>query len=120
MSQKEVAITFLQMCALSSPENAFAQYVSSDFIHHNQYFPGDRVSLLNAMKESGKTQPNKSFTIKQIFENQNQVAVYSQVVKQDMEIAVVHMMRFENGKIAEMWDVGQIVDKKSPNKNGMF
>lgn len=37
-----------------------------------------------------------------------------------MEIAVVHMFRFENGKILEMWDVGQVMEKDSPNENGMF
>lgn len=120
MSNKETAIAFLQMCALESPVQAFAKYTNANFRHHNQYFPGDRDSLMNAMVEADKTHPNKSFTIKQAFETGDQVALYSHVVKETMDIAVVHMFRFENGKISEMWDVGQIIDKNSPNKNGMF
>jgi predicted SnoaL-like aldol condensation-catalyzing enzyme len=37
-----------------------------------------------------------------------------------MDIAVVHILRFEQGKIVEMWDVSQQVPKDSPNKLGMF
>lgn len=120
MSNQQTAIQFIKMCALESPQQAFATFTNANFKHHNQYFPGDRDSLMNAMIEAGKTHPNKSFTVKQVFETDDRVAIYSHVVKDAMEIAVVHMMRFENGKISEMWDIGQIMDKNSPNKNGMF
>lgn len=120
MTNKETAIAFLHMCALESPKEAFAKYVNANFKHHNQYFPGDKDALMNAMIENSKTQPNKNFSIKYIFETDNKIALYSHVVKEKMEIAVVHMLRFENGKISEMWDVGQVMDKNSPNKNGMF
>lgn len=120
MTNTETAIEFLKMCALKSPKDAFAKYVNANFKHHNQYFPGDRDSLMNAMTDAEKAQPNKEFTVKKVFETADEVSVYSHVVKEKMQIAVVHMMRFENGKISEMWDVGQIIDKNSPNKNGMF
>jgi len=111
---------FLEMCALEDPKTAFAEYVNSNFKHHNQYFKGDRDSLMNAMSENSKTAPNRSFNIKQVYETDDRVAVFSQVIKDKMQIAVVHMMRFENGKISEMWDVGQILEKDSPNENGVF
>lgn len=120
MEQKEVAITFLQICALKSPEEAFSKYVNANFKHHNQYFKGDAASLMNAMIESGRSEPNKVFNVKQVFESEDRVAVYSHVVKDKMEIAVVHILRFENGKISEMWDLGQVLDKNSPNENGAF
>lgn len=120
MSNKETAIRFLETCALQSPAAAFEKYVNSDFKHHNQYFQGDAASLIEAMIESDKAEPNKSFTVKQVFDAGDRVAVYSHVVKEKMQIAVVHMLRFENGKISEMWDVGQIIEKDSPNENGIF
>lgn len=120
MTNREVAIKFIETCALQSPKLAFDQYTNPDFRHHNQYFPGDRDSLMNAMIEADKEHPNKSFTIKQVYETGDRVALFSQVVKEGMEIAVVHMFRFENGKISEMWDVGQVIDKASPNQFGMF
>lgn len=120
MSNKILAIEFLKTCAMESPKKAFEKYVSPNFKHHNQYFKGDADSLMNAMIEADKSAPNRSFNIKQVFETDDRVAVYSEVVKDEMKIAVVHMLRFENGKISEMWDVGQVIAKDSPNENGMF
>ena len=120
MTNKEIAIKFLETCALESPKEAFAQFTNPNFKHHNQYFKGDRESLMKAMIEADGEEPNKSFTVKQVFENGDRVATYSHVVKEKMEIAVLHIVRFENGKISEMWDLGQIMEKDSPNENGMF
>ena len=119
MTNKETALKFLETCALKNPKTAFAEYTNANFKHHNQYFAGDGETLMNAMIEADKTQPNKAFVVKQVFETDDRVACYSLVTKDAMEIAVVHMFRFENGKISEMWDVGQIIEKDSPNKNGM-
>lgn len=119
-SHREIAVQFLQMCALKSPKDAFAEFVNPNFIHHNQYFPGDRESLMNAMIESDKEHPNKAFSVQQVFEDGDRVAVFSHVAKEKMDIAVVHILRFENGKISEMWDLGSVLEKNSPNKNGMF
>lgn len=120
MSNKLLALEFLKTCALESPKKAFEKYVGPDFKHHNQFFKGDAESLMNAMIEADKSSPNRAFNVKQVFETEDRVAVYSEVVKDEMSIAVVHMLRFENGKISEMWDVGQVIDKNSPNENGLF
>lgn len=120
MSNKNAALDFLKLCALESPEKAFEKHVNPNFKHHNQYFKGDADSLMKAMSEAAQTMPNRAFNIKQVFETEDRVAVFSEVVKEQMTIAVVHIMRFENGKISEMWDVGQIINKDSPNENGMF
>jgi predicted SnoaL-like aldol condensation-catalyzing enzyme len=37
-----------------------------------------------------------------------------------MTIAVVHLFRFEAGKIAELWDVGQAQPEQMVNQIGMF
>jgi predicted SnoaL-like aldol condensation-catalyzing enzyme len=33
---------------------------------------------------------------------------------------VVHLFRFENGRIVELWDIGTPVMDEGPNENGMF
>jgi len=38
----------------------------------------------------------------------------------DLGAAVVHIFRCENGKIVELWDLGQPVPEESPNQYGMF
>ncbi|MDB0325612.1 polyketide cyclase, partial [Acinetobacter baumannii] len=52
------------------------------------------------------------------------VAVHSKLEMQMNDkltiLAVVHICRFENGKIAEFWDIGQIQPDPLVNENGMF
>jgi predicted SnoaL-like aldol condensation-catalyzing enzyme len=120
MNQKDMAASFLKIAALGNPKEAYDKFVSANFIHHNQYFKGDRQSLLQAMEENSKASPNKSFTVHQAVEEGDRVFTYSHVVKETMEIAVVHMFRFNQDKIVELWDVGQPITKDSPNENGLF
>lgn len=37
-----------------------------------------------------------------------------------MEIAVVHLFKFKDGKVVELWDLGQVIAPDSPNENGAF
>jgi predicted SnoaL-like aldol condensation-catalyzing enzyme len=38
----------------------------------------------------------------------------------DLGVALVHIFRFADGRIVELWDVGQPVPEESPNQYGMF
>ena len=38
----------------------------------------------------------------------------------DRGAAVCHIFRFENNKIVEMWDVGQLIPENMLNEMGMF
>ena len=119
----EAAKSFLQMAGMGKVQGAYDQYVAPSFIHHNQYFKGDRESLLKAMQEASKTTPNKSIEIKHAYEDGNTVITHSLVTRQDEqapEVAVVHIFRFERDRIVELWDVGQTISNDSPNENGMF
>jgi hypothetical protein len=35
-------------------------------------------------------------------------------------MSVVHMFRFEQGLIAELWDIGQVISPDCPNSDGLF
>ncbi len=67
MSKKEIAIAFLKMAASGDVDPAYAKSVAANFIHHNQYFKGDRQFLMTAMEEASRKSPNKSFEVKQAF-----------------------------------------------------
>lgn len=122
MDNREIATTFLQMCARGEVREAYARHVAEDFVHHNAWFPGDRESLLLAMEESAAAEPNKSFEVKQIIDGGDRIAVLSHLVRADadMEYAVVHIARLAGGLIVELWDLGQEIPKDSPNALGMF
>lgn len=119
---KHSAIEFLTLCASGHVREAYDKHAAAHFKHHNAWFKSDRASLLEAMEQSAAAEPNKSFEIKKTIVSDDTVAVLSHLkrVQAGVEIAVVHILRFEHGKIVEMWDVGQEIPRDSPNELGMF
>ncbi len=121
MPNKESAVSFLKMVGSGDVTSAYDKFVDPEFIHHNQYFVGDRQSLMLAMQDAHQTNPNTSLEVKHIYEDGNNVITHSYVAKEDLEITVVHIFRFnQNHKIVELWDVGQLINKDTPNKNTPF
>lgn len=120
MTNKEKAISFLKMAGSGDVRAAYEKFIDKSFIHHNQYFKGDRESLLVAMEEAHKTDPNKSIETIKTYEDGDTVITHSLVKKEADDIAVVHIFKFKGDKVIELWDLGQLIDKKSPNENGLF
>lgn len=122
MTKKEIAKDFLQLASKGESRKAFELYVSDNFKHHNAYFQGDGHSLMVAIEVSAKKNPNKILEIQRALEDGNLVAVHSRVkqTQSDKEIAVMHIFRFENDEIVELWDFGQAVPSEVINENGMF
>ena len=120
--KRETALAFLKLAASGKVSEAFAQYISADFRHHNPYFPGDAKSLKAGMMEAHQKFPDTTLEVKHAFEEGELVAVHSRVLHGPgkPEIAVVHIFRFENRRIAEIWDIGMEAPPDSPNENGMF
>jgi predicted SnoaL-like aldol condensation-catalyzing enzyme len=120
--QQETATAFLKMVVAGNIREAYRKYTSKNFRHHNPYFKEDATSLEKGMEENHAQFPIKSIDIKHVFEADDLVATHSHVILQPGTpgIAAVHILRFEDGKIAEMWDVAQPVPDDSPNENGMF
>ncbi len=61
-TKKEIALDFLRLAAKGDSREAFKLYVANDFKHHNAYFKGDAETLMLAMEESAKINPNKPIT----------------------------------------------------------
>jgi predicted SnoaL-like aldol condensation-catalyzing enzyme len=122
ISHKNAAIAFLRLVVARKIREAYATYIRQDMIHHNTAFAGDAASLEKAMEESHSLHPHTVIEFKHALEDGDLVAVHSHVRMQpeDPGFAVVHLFRFEDDKIIEMWDIGQAVPKDSPNINGMF
>ena len=116
------AITFLQLASSGKVKEAYSNFVGDGFRHHNPFFEGSAESLQAGMEENAKQNPNKVFTILRTISEGNFVVTHSHV-KQNPEhrgAVVVHIFRFENGKIVELWDLGQPIPESSPNQNGIF
>ena len=119
---KQIATDFLMLASKGNSKEAFSKYVSKNFKHHNTYFKGDGESLMIAMEDNAMKNPNKVFDIKRSLQDGDVVTTHSYVRQKpgDPGAAVVHIFRFENDKIAELWDLGQAVPLETVNENGMF
>ncbi|KKI90513.1 polyketide cyclase [Bacillus sp. SA1-12] len=121
-SPKEKAVSFLRLVASGHVREAYKRYIGSDFCHHNPYFRGDADSLMIAMEENAAKNPHKILEVKRAIQEKDTVAVHSHVKQNsdDLGGAVVHIFRFQDNQIVELWDIGQPIPEESPNENGMF
>ena len=122
MSNKQAATEFLRLAATGHVREAYDNYVHADFRHHNAYFPGDREALMKGMEESAENLPNKEYDSLRVLEDGDLVAVHGRIRLQPglPDMAVVHILRFADGKIIEEWEAVQQVPEDCPNENGVF
>lgn len=121
-SLKKIAIDFMTLVAEGKVAEAYERHVGPGFRHHNPHFRGDARSLKEAMEANAAKNPDKILEIQRALQDGEHVAVFSRVRQHpgDRGGALVHIFRFEDKHIAELWDIGQAVPEKLVNENGMF
>jgi predicted SnoaL-like aldol condensation-catalyzing enzyme len=119
---KQIAIDFLRLASSGQVDAAYERHVAPGFRHHNAFFRGDADSLRAGMAENAAQFPDKTCEVKQALREGERVATLSHVRLRPGErgMAVVHIFRFQAGRIAELWDLGQPVPEEMANENGMF
>lgn len=121
-NNKKAALQFLKLVVAGKIDEAYEKFVDINGRHHNTFFHAGFPALREAMKENHAKFPNKQLEVKNVLSDGELVAVHSHLdLKPDEAgLIVVHLFRFKNGKIAEMWDCGQAIQNDSPNKDGAF
>jgi predicted SnoaL-like aldol condensation-catalyzing enzyme len=121
-SNKNAAISFLKMAASGRVHEVYAKYIGTRFRHHNPFFEVSAESLMAGMEQNARQNPDKVLEVKRTIAEGDFVVVHSHVQQRPGELgaAVVHIFRFENGRIAELWDLAQPVPEESPNQYGIF
>lgn len=121
MENKQIALHFLKKVVSGDIDEAY-QNVDMKGKHHNVFFPAGFSELREAMKKAHVEFPNKKFEVKHVLGDGDMVAVHSHVSLKpgELEVAVVHLFRFKNGKIVEIWDCGQEIPKDMKNADGAF
>jgi predicted SnoaL-like aldol condensation-catalyzing enzyme len=122
ITQKETATAFLRLTAQGQVDDAFARYAAPGFRHHNPYFAADVATLQAAMKENAARFPHMVYEVQRAIAEGPLVAVHARGVLEEggVELALVHILRFEEGRIAEMWDIAQAAPVPMANRDGMF
>jgi predicted SnoaL-like aldol condensation-catalyzing enzyme len=121
-SNREIAIDFLTRAARGEAHDAMRRYAAPDFVHHNPWFAPDAESLATAMDANAREHPQKELHVQRTIAEGPLVVVHASVQHDPAEqpAAVVHIFRFEDGRIRELWDIGQEAPADSPNTAGMF
>ena len=121
-SNKTAAIAFLELASSGKVHDAYSKFVGAEFKHHNPFFEGSAESLMAGMEENARQNPDKVLEVKRAIAEGDFVAVHSYVRQKpgDLGAAVVHIFRFQNGRIVELWDLGQPLQENSQNQYGMF
>ncbi len=121
-SNKNTAVSFLKLAASGKVQEAYSKFVGVEFRHHNPFFEGSAESLKAGMEANALQNPGKVLEVKRVIADGELVAVHSHVQQKPGEsgAAVVHIFRFENGRIVELWDLGQPVPEESPNQFRLF
>jgi predicted SnoaL-like aldol condensation-catalyzing enzyme len=122
MNRKDSAVDFLQLVVAGRIDEAYGNYVDMDGKHHNPFSPPGFPALQKAMIENHIQFPAKQISVKNVVSDGDLIAVHSHIVVQsgDAGLAAIHIFRFQDGKIAELWDCVQSLPADSPNTDGAF
>ena len=114
-ANKERAIQFLELASSGEVDAAYARYASPSGKHHSPHFAAGFIALRAAMQENHRQFPDKRITIKHLIGEDDMVAVHSHVVLEpgDLGVATLHLFRFEDREIVELWDFGQPIQADS-------
>ena len=117
---KARAIEFLQQAASGRAHAEAATHLAPGFRHHNPHFAGDGESLLTAMDKNAAQFPGTRLEVVHALQDGDMVSTLCKVqhTPDEAGYAVAHVFRFENGKIAELWDLAQEIPKETPNQYG--
>ena len=119
---KQIAVQFLQLVIAGCFDEAYRQHVAPHGKHHNPFTPAGFPALQKGMGENHGLFPHKQLTVQNVLGDGEFVAVHSHLVlaPEQNSMTVVHIFRFRDGKIVELWDCGQQIPKESPNTDGPF
>ena len=122
-SRKEMVADFFRLIGEGRPKDGL-KYFAADCVQHNPYVTGGMGALLDSMAAVQKEQrefsePNVS--LRHVLEQGDTVVVHTQILfsKSDPKkggLRQVHIFRFgDDNKIAEYWDISQMIQPDLPN-----
>ncbi|WP_405539344.1 nuclear transport factor 2 family protein [Streptomyces sp. NBC_00075] len=121
-ANKKVVVRFFNQLFNEGDLSAIDTYVRPDLIQHNPAV-ADRATGLRTFVADLKAQyPESSVSIKRVVAEGDLVAVHSNFILEPgtKGLTVVNILRMQDGRIAETWEVSQQVPDAIPSGNDMF
>lgn len=120
---KEIVRDFFEIAFNQhKPAAAVKKHMGKYYTQHNPYAADGSKAFINFFESHFNKNPKSRISIKRMIAENDLVVVHlhAQNDESDRGRAVVDIMRVENGKIVEHWDVVQDVPEKAANTNTMF
>ena len=122
-SAKEMVTAFYKMTFYDHKvAEAFKAHVGATYKQHNPLVPDGIEPSVAFLSKRFDTNPQAINEIKRVIADGDLVTVHvhSRLNDGDRGRAIVDIVRVENGKIVEHWDVIQPVPENAQNNNTMF
>ncbi len=126
--RKETVGDIFRLIGAGRPKDGL-KYFAPDCVQHNPYVKGGMDALFDSMAAASKEMegqfPDPELKVRYVIEEGDFVAAYTQLLgaKSDPSkggLRQVHLFRFKGDKIAEYWDVTQMIRPDMPNPANAF
>lgn len=104
-------------------EKTAKRFLPEDYIQHNAFVGTGRENFINAIGSLLDSNPDMKYEIKHVITDGDLVILYVHMhIPGDDSPgeAIMEMLRVEEDKIVEHWDVQQPIPEFIPHDNGMF
>jgi predicted SnoaL-like aldol condensation-catalyzing enzyme len=128
-SRKEIVTDFFRLIGEGRPKDGL-KYFAADCVQHNPYVHGGMDALLDSMAAVQREQSGQfaspSIFLRHMLEQGDTVAVHTQILysKDDPGeggLRQAHIFRFgADNKVAEYWDITQVIEKGMPHAANAF
>jgi len=99
---KDAAVSFLKMASSGDVREAYSKFVGPGFKHHNPYFEGSAETLMAAMEDNARENPNKTLDVKSAIAEDDLVAAYLALLADLQPATIVELGVFQGGSCALM------------------
>ena len=119
-TNKDLVVNFYQKALINQEvESAAMQYLSEDYIQHNPYVATGRQGFIDSLT-GWLSSVDVSFEIVRVISENDYVVLHVRQTNNSKIASLIDILRIENGKIAEHWDVIQDVPQQMAQDSGMF
>lgn len=120
--RKSVAVRVLKGVFERGDTKVVDRFVRPDYIQHNPLTPDGADTLKSLGTAVHQQFPDARYDVKRVLSDGDLVLVHSNLVLTPgtRGTAVFDIFRFQGGRIAEHWDVGQSVPESTVSGNDMF
>ena len=120
---KRAAVEYINLAFNEGkPDEAVERYQGPMYIQHNPMAADGAEPFIGFVKYLKSEHPESRYEIKRMIAEGDLVVIHAHVTNspEDRGVAVVDILRFEDGKAVEHWDVIQPIPETAANDNTMF